>query len=121
VIARDRRLDTLSDRFRPKAFEFLARCTEAGIMLCVVETRRSEEAHQEDLRNGRSWIKHSKHQDGDAMDVAPYETFLNHGPDKLNWDIEDPAWERMAAIAEKLGLVSGLRWKQKDAGHIEYP
>lgn len=116
---RDRSLDHLTPAFRLQAFEFLARCCAEGIPILVVETLRSAEAHAEDVANGRSWVKHSKHQDGIAMDVAPYETYQLHGPDKLQWDSGDPVWERIALIAEKVGLRSGYRWHQKDAGHVE--
>lgn len=114
-----RHLDDLHPRFRPKAIEFLARCTEAGFPVFIVDTLRTQAEHEANLAKGVSWVKHSKHLDGLAMDVCPYESFMLHGPDKLEWDAEDPVWEQIAQIAERLGLRSGYRWKQKDCGHVE--
>lgn len=105
---------------RPRAFEFLARLAEAQIPTMVIETWRSEADHLADLAAGRSWVKHSRHEDGDAMDVCPYEHYELHGPDKLEWDADDPVWIQVAEIAEKCGLTSGYRWKQRDCGHVEY-
>jgi peptidoglycan LD-endopeptidase CwlK len=116
---RDRKLDDLAPGFRGLVFIFLARCVEAGIALFVVETLRTEEQHQADLASGHSWIKRSKHQDGLAIDVAPYETYIEHGDKKANWDASDPSWQQMGEIGEALGLVWGGRWKQKDSGHFE--
>lgn len=116
---RDNKLDSLSEAFRPLAMRFLARLVEARVPVVIVETRRSEEAHQEDLRNGRSWIQRSKHQDGNAIDVCPYAQYDLHGPDKLQWNPAHPVWPTIAITAEKCGLKSGYRWKQKDCGHVE--
>ena len=55
------------------------------------------------------------------MDVAPYEQFNLHGPDKLNFDAKDPIWQRIGKIAESLGLRWGGRWRKRDMGHIEMP
>lgn len=116
-----RRLDDLDARFRPQAIEFLARLAEAGIAVMVVDTLRTPAEHAANLAAGVSWTRHSKHLDGLAMDVCPYAVFQLHGADKLQWAAEDPVWERIAQIAEGLGLRSGYRWTQKDCGHVELP
>lgn len=118
---REKRLNKLRDDFYIFAVELIAKCAEAGISICIVETFRSAEAHQEDLKNNRSWIKRSKHQDGIAIDIAPYEIFSLHGEDKINWNSKDPVWLKMGEIGESLGLVWGGRWEQKDMGHFELP
>lgn len=126
-----RALNDLSDRFRPKAFEFLARLTEAGIQVLIVDTLRTAEEHAQNLIRGTSKAALSKHLDGrarghthrgsDAMDIVPYSQFQLHGPDKLQWDAEDPVWLRIGKIAEGLGLRWGGRWKNPhDPGHVEY-
>lgn len=99
--------------------ELLARLTEAGIAVIVVNTFRTQAEQDEYIKNGTSWVKHSKHQDGNAIDVCPFELYDLHGPDKLNWNSEDPVWQRIGLIGEKLGLVWGGRWKKKDMGHFE--
>ena len=48
---------------------------------------------------------------GCAIDVAP---FNNSIPD---WDSRHPAWARIVAVGESLGLVSGISWK--DEPHFE--
>lgn len=115
-----RALDDLSPRFRPLAVELLARCVEQGIPVCIVDTRRTPAEHAANLAKGVSWTKHSRHLDGDAIDICPYATWDNHGPDKLNWDVSDPVWAKLAAIGRSLGLRCGYDWKVKDAGHFEY-
>ncbi len=115
-----RRLDDLSPRFQPLAIELLARCVEQGFAVFIVETRRTEAEHQANLAKGVSWTTHSKHIDGDAIDLCPFEQYALHGPDKLQWDAADPVWQKIGAIGERLGLRWGGRWKQADMGHFEY-
>ncbi len=115
-----RLLKDLDPRFRPKAIELLARCVEAGICVVVVETLRSPEQHAINVANGRSWIKRSLHCSGLAIDIAPFDQWDLHGPDKVNWNANDPVWVTLAAIGRKLGLRCGYDWQQKDCGHFEY-
>lgn len=115
-----RALDDLSPEMRAKAVELLARCVEAGIVVVIVDTLRTPEEHAKNLANGTSWTKHSKHLDGDAIDIAPLEKFLLYGPDKIMWDASDPIWLRIGKLGESLGLRWGGRFKQLDLGHFEY-
>lgn len=114
-----RALDDLSDDFRPLAMQLLARCVEAGIAVVVVDTLRTPEEHAENLRRGVSWTTRSKHLDGDAIDIAPFETYALHGADKIKWDASDTIWKRLGAIGESLGLRWGGRWTIPDLGHFE--
>jgi len=115
-----RLLKDLSPRFRPKAYELLALCVEQGIAVAVVDTLRTPEEHAANLARGVSWTTHSKHLDGDAIDICPYATWDAHGPDKLNWDGSDPVWQKLGAIGESIGLRWGGRWKVRDWGHFEF-
>lgn len=115
----DRRLDTLDLRFRPMATELLARLVEAGIMVMIVNTRRTAEEQAAAILTGHSWVGHSRHQDGLAIDLCPYETWQLHGPDKLRWSGADDVWLQLGLIGESLGLRWGGRWKQADLGHFE--
>jgi peptidoglycan L-alanyl-D-glutamate endopeptidase CwlK len=115
-----RRLNDLSDRFRPLAIELLARCVEAGVPVLIVDTLRTPAEQAENLRRGVSWTPNSKHLTGDAIDIAPYEVWQAHGPDKLNWNGNDPVWEVLGRIGEALGLRWGGRWTVRDLGHFEY-
>lgn len=114
-----RALDDLDPIFKPVAIELLARSVEAGVCLMIVDTLRTPEEHEANLAKGVSWTKHSKHLDGLAIDICPYDTYQLHGPDKLQWNADDPAWEKLGVIGESLGLRWGGRWKQKDPGHFE--
>ncbi len=124
-----RALDDLTDDFRPKAMELLARCTEAGIAVLIVDTLRTPQEHQQNLANGTSWTALSRHLDGfqrgvgqagsDAIDICPYDTYSLAGIDKLKWDAGDPVWARLGKIGEGLGLRWGGRWKKPDLGHFE--
>jgi peptidoglycan L-alanyl-D-glutamate endopeptidase CwlK len=115
-----RSLHDLSPRFRPLAYELIARCVEQGIGIAIVDTLRTPEEHAANLAKGVSWTNRSKHLDGDAIDICPYQTWDAHGPDKLNWDPGDPVWQKIGAIGESIGLRWGGRWRQKDMGHFEY-
>lgn len=114
-----RALNALHIGFRPVVFEFLARLTEARIPVMIVDTLRTAEEHATNLAAGTSWTTHSKHLDGLAIDIAPYETYYLKGPNKLKWDATDPVWERIGKIGESLGLRWGGRWAKKDMGHFE--
>jgi len=101
------------------AMELLARCVEQGIHVLIVDTLRTPEEHAANLAKGVSWTTRSKHLDGDAIDLCPYETYQLRGPDKLAWN-DGPTFQRIGAIGEALGLRWGGRWKVKDLGHFEY-
>lgn len=116
-----RHLDDLSARFRPFAIELLARCVEAGYAVMIINTLRTAEEQAANLAAGVSWTKHSKHLTGDAIDIAPFEQYALHGADKIRWDANDPAWQRIGELGEHIGLTWGGRWRQRDLGHFEYP
>lgn len=116
-----RKLDDLSPTCRARVVELLARLTEAGIHVFIVDTLRTPEEQAENIRKGVSWTKHSRHLTGDAIDVCPFETYHLHGPDKLQWDAADPIWKRIGTIGEACGLEWGGRWKQADLGHFQVP
>jgi peptidoglycan L-alanyl-D-glutamate endopeptidase CwlK len=116
-----RRINDLSDRFRPLAIELLARLTEAGIAVVIVDTLRTPSEHAANLAAGVSWTTRSKHLDGDAIDICPYELYtLTPGGDKLAWNAPHESWERIGRIGEALGLRWGGRWRVRDYGHFEY-
>lgn len=114
-------LDDLDPKFRPLAVELLARLLEAKLPVLIVETRRTPAQHALNLAKGVSWTSHSKHLDGLAIDLVPYDVFtLAPGGDKLQWDAAHPAWQTIGRIGKALGLRWGGEWQQKDMGHLEY-
>lgn len=114
-----RSLNDLEPIFRARCFELLARLAEARVPVVIVNTRRTAEEQALNIKRGVSWVTHSKHEDGLAIDVCLYDTYDVHGDYKLDWNTNDPAWETIGRIGEDLGLVWGGRWKQKDMGHFE--
>lgn len=135
-----RALDDLSSQFRPIVFEVLARLTEAGLAVMIVDTLRTEAEHQANLAAGTSTAKLSFHlprhlrlplpppltdpdrAKSDAIDLAPFAQWQLHGPDKLQWDPADPAWKVIGRIGEGLGLEWGGRWtRPHDPGHLQLP
>jgi peptidoglycan L-alanyl-D-glutamate endopeptidase CwlK len=115
-----RRLDDLDVRFKPLAIELLARATEAGIAVMIIDTLRTPEEHAINLAKGVSWVTRSKHLDGLAIDICPYDVYRVDGADKLMWVTSHPSWQVLGAIGEGLGLRWGGRWAVKDMGHFEY-
>ena len=123
---------------RLRAFEWLARLAERGVPVMIVDTLRTREEHAKNLASGASKISLSFHlpramrtpcapgdpstELSDAMDVCPYEQFMLHGPDKLRWSAEDPAWKIVMECCERSGLESGGRWRDpRDPGHGQLP
>lgn len=134
----DRSLDSLSSEFYPLACAWLARVLARGVAVMIVQTSRTVAEHQTNIANHTSSASLSLHlprhlrwpsgvplavQDADkcdAMDVAPYDQYLLHGPDKLQWKTLDAAWGIIGEEAERVGLRWGGRWKVPfDPGHAE--
>ncbi len=123
----NRSLDALSDRFKPLAIALLARLVEAQIPVIITYTLRTAAEQAEAVRTGHSKVAHSHHQDGDAIDICPFDQYQLHGPDKLQWDGEDPIWFKIGVVGEALGLRwggrfpplndAGIGW---DPGHFEF-
>ncbi len=118
-----RKLDDLTEKFRPVAFEFLARLVEARIHVLVVCTLRSIEEQRENIARGVSWTMHSKHlpQEPDgkarAIDLVPVRV-----GGELDWDEQSPTWQKIGRIGRGLGLKWGVinKGRRIDLGHFEY-
>src|SRR5712692_9008639 len=115
----DTSLDHLDPRFRNKAFELLARMAEQRIPVLVVNTLRTAAEQVDAIKRGVSWVDHSKHEDGLAIDLVPLASFILHETSKVDWNPNDPVWLTMGTIGERLGLVWGGRWTKRDLGHFE--
>ena len=120
-----RLLDDLTPFFRVLAVELLARLVEAGIPVLIVNTLRSVEEQEVNIKNGVSWTKNSRHLpnsiDGkaQAIDICPFEVYRAEGFDKLLWNGSNPLWERIGRIGEAVGLEWGGRWKVRDYSHFQ--
>lgn len=132
----DRSLNNLSAEFRPYAMEIVARVVERGVAIMIVQTLRTEAEHLANLAAGTSKVSKSKHLPrslrgfvlgsdlgkSDAIDLAPYDQYNLHGPDKMQWNPKDPAWLVIGEVVESLGKVVrwGGRWNSpSDPGHVE--
>lgn len=131
----DRSLSSLSTPFYDLACKAIAECAAQGVALMIIQTGRTPAEQHTALSTGHSTITLSKHlprilrgfpetdpeiDKSDAIDLAPYDQYQLHGPDKLKWDNSDPAFEVLGKVAEKLGLRWGGRWNNPvDMGHIE--
>jgi hypothetical protein len=116
-----RALNDLHPKFKPIAIELIARIVEAKIAVMIIDTLRTPAEHAANLANGTSSTTRSKHLDGLAIDLCPYEIYSINGPDKLYWNTDAPEWFVMGKIGESLGLRWGGRWKKPhDPGHFEY-
>lgn len=116
-----RKLDDLSPRMLPVAMQLLARCVEAGLMVMIVTTKRTQAEQADAVARGVSWSMNSRHLTGDAIDIAPFDQWQLHGPDKLKWDDKDPVWQEIGKIGQQLGLKWGVIKNEKrfDLGHFE--
>lgn len=131
-----RALDDLTAEMKIKACVLIARAAEQGIPVMIVFTGRTQAEQDELYAQGRTkpgqivtWTRDSKHVmkapsfKSTAIDICPYETYQLHGPDKLQWNDDDPAWAILGHIGESIGLkwgVIGSDGKRKDLGHFEY-
>lgn len=134
-----RKLGDLCPRFRPLAESVIARCVEAGQMVMIVDTLRTQVEQAEYLRRGVSQTMNSLHlpqtrcgvcceirnSDGTlglshAIDLAPYEEWSRKGPDKLSWDSAHPGWQIIGQAARSVGLTWGGDWRTfKDLAHVQ--
>lgn len=136
----DRSLDSLSSEFKPLAIEVIARLVERGVHVLIVQTSRSPEEHRQNLANGTSSVRLSKHlprkirgliagtaddEKADAIDLVPFDVWQLAGPDKVMWsDVSSAeakaAFGAIVELGEMLGLRSGGRWQTPhDPGHLE--
>jgi peptidoglycan L-alanyl-D-glutamate endopeptidase CwlK len=120
------KLDDLDPRFRPLAYALIAKCVEAHIEVLIVCTGRTQAEQDQAFATGHSKVRHSKHQDGLAIDLCIWDQWAQHGPSKLDWNTSNPAWLKMGQIGESLGLRWGGRFEPLDshgigwdAGHFE--
>ena len=109
-----RKLDDLHPDFKQKVFVLLARTIEMNLPVVIVDTLRTQAEHEENLRKGVSWTKHSKHLDGKAIDLCPVKSYMGPGTTKANWDEVNPDWWVIGKLGERLGLKWGV-WKESSA------
>lgn len=115
-----RNLSDLCDCIRPKAEQLLRKAhEELNWTMVVVDTVRTPEEQQENIRLKVSWTTKSDHLPqpvcgkSHAVDIAPY-----HLTQKKNWAPDHPDWEILGRMGEGIGLYWGGRWKKRDCPHF---
>lgn len=135
-----RSTDELTQRFLFPFAKFCMYLVEAGVPFLIVQTLRSIDESADNIAKGTSWVSDplaSRHVDAylrgwdihgsDAADVVPYDTYLLHGADKLEWNTDDPVWLKVRDAAARVGLGWGVvvmrqgRKVQVDPGHVYWP
>lgn len=111
-----RRLEDLADHFRPLAEKLVAYCINERVQVMIIDTLRTPEEQEENIRKGVSWTRNSKHLTGEAIDIAPLNVL-----GLKNWAPNHEDWTTIGKVGEDLGLVWGGRWEgHKDCCHFEF-
>ena len=124
----------LCDDLKPLCRDFIAQCDKAGITVILTTTYRSNMEQDALYCQGRSapgkivtkarggQSKHNyvlaKKPDSHAFDFAIAKQYKSPSAG-LNWDTKHADWKKAIEIGEKIGLVSGSRWKFADYAHME--
>ena len=138
-----RALTDLCPSIRPQAEAVILWSVEKRLFLVVVDTLRTQQEQADYLARGTSWTLRSKHlaqvhcpicghlynSEGEvglshAIDFAPLDEYHAHGRNKIDWDINNPAWRRIGERGELYGLDWGGHWgppQHPDGGHLESP
>jgi len=112
----NRDLNALVPELRRKVVAIRTQLLAEGYRPIITETGRTADRQAWLLKNKKSTVKHSKHQDGRACDFA----FIKNG--KAVWNPLYKGWRRLGAAAKNHGLIWGGGWlKFKDCPHVELP
>ena len=104
-------LDKLNPVFKKKVDWFMAEVNKNWKVIFITESWRSEERQKELLSLWLSKVKHSKHQDWLAIDIAFYWIEL--------YPADISKWNKVYAIAKKYWINSWfIMWKW-DKPHLE--
>jgi hypothetical protein len=109
-----RDIKRLKASFRQKVNDIVAALKHEGYNPIVIETFRTVTRQKWLLANDRTWVKHSKHQDGLAADIAFVDL-----QGKCIWWKNYSGWVRLAHYARAAGCIAGHDWKVRDCPHVE--
>ena len=83
----------------------------------VVDGGRTEAEHRNNVAAGRSWIRHSKHQDGLAIDIAAYQNGkVTYNPAPYYKIAEAFYW---CSNGLAIPIIWGGEWRVQDLMHYE--
>ena len=120
-----RRIEDLKPAAQAKCLLHIKGCVDAGIKVKLIQTLRDAEYQASLYAQGRTkpgkivtncdgYSRKSKHQSGLAWDLVPLDSAGG-----IIWN-DRSIYEKMAEIAESLGLTAGIRWKSiGDLDHFE--
>jgi peptidoglycan LD-endopeptidase CwlK len=128
----DRNLLDLDPTLQPLCRQFIDGCTAQGIKVGISVTYRSSAEQDAAYAQGRTapgkiitnaQAGQSPHNCTDAQGDPASKAFdfFIYSPDGVNldWDAQDPTWQKVIAIGEALGLVSGSTFRFRDNDHME--
>jgi len=105
-------LNSLNPIPRDRAWMQLYLLRDWGMNPRLNEGRRSPERQAKLFAEGKSQVKHSRHEDGDAWDICDHE---------LGWNASKEFWRAVGRAARIVGAVWGGSWKSfPDPAHTEW-
>jgi hypothetical protein len=114
--AQCRDINQLKPEARRKCLAIMADCRGHGLSPLLIETQRTATRQLWLWQHERTWVRHSRHQDGEAWDIG----FLD-AKGKMIWDADAGCWDILAKSAKAHGCIAGHNWKVRDCPHIELP
>jgi peptidoglycan LD-endopeptidase CwlK len=136
----DRNPLDLDPALQPLCQKFIEACGAVGIKVGVDQTYRSKSEQDADYAEGRDANGNvvdpdkiitcakggeSPHNcvDDDGKPAARAFDFFIYASDDttLDWDDEDPSWQKAIRIGEAIGLISGSKFPMRDYAHMELP
>jgi peptidoglycan LD-endopeptidase CwlK len=123
-----RRIDDLVPELQTLYWRFSSAMAAAGITFMVTCTYRDQAEQDKLYAQGRTapgpvvtWVRHSKHQDRKAFDIAIVRDGNPCWDTKVNVNENDiPDYLEAAMIGRAVGLTAGGLWnKGKDYPHFE--
>lgn len=113
MIAINKRVEDLQPYLQYLYKRLVEECGKAGMTLCLIETKRSQERQTELFKQGAGPQLVGPHGAGLAFDVAP----IKNG--KVDWG-DYSLFKKMGQIGKSLGLEWGGDWKNVDCPHFQF-
>ncbi len=124
-----REITALAPELQKLYWAFTRKMADAGLTFMVTCTYRDQEEQDRLFAQGRTapgkivtWVRHSKHEDRKAFDIAILKDCRPVWDTKVSVNGNDvPDYMEAARIGESVGLRAGGLWKKPDYAHFELP